>query len=368
MARKNIFLGKGKYPLFANNVYKLFMKGDWFNYMDVVKVTSEGPSDYKSVASDQVSKTDSYGELRKAFRDVTTEIEARAGKDSVEQKGNNRNRVFRYVGQDRELLHDMLLDVERKGIADLRDFCLATSGFLPVEWVDYFLRNSLEHIDIMKFRRKPIISTAEADVKLTNKNLIPDIYEHIINKRVLRVEYDHDDQDTLTREHHVDVFSPHHLREYNSRWHVFGVFNNHVGDDQHIALDRIRHIEVATTEKFIEPSSADLYATFFDDIIGLTHFRKDGNLEPIEDVTIRVHNLYMFNLVTTKPFHSSQKTTKPFADHPDGRYGEITLRVRFNLELQGAVLQMGRAVEVVSPASIRQKIKDEVAKLYDLYK
>ena len=48
----------------------------------------------------------------------------------------------------------------------------------------------------------------------------------------------------------------------------------------------------------------------------------------------------------------------PFGEHEDGNYGEVRLTIEPNRELRGRILLYGDNLEVISPMSLREQIKE----------
>jgi predicted DNA-binding transcriptional regulator YafY len=114
------------------------------------------------------------------------------------------------------------------------------------------------------------------------------------------------------------------------------------------------------------PAPKGFYQQFFNNIIGVTHEKE----AKVEKVVIRTKTEYQHGLLLTKPFHHSLKETQPYGEHSDGTYGEVTLTVEPNRELRGRILLYGENLEVVSPQSLREQIKEIVRRQmeqYDLY-
>ena len=62
--------------------------------------------------------------------------------------------------------------------------------------------------------------------------------------------------------------------------------------------------------------------------------------------------------VRKEPLHHSQKESIPYGEHEDGCYGEVTLTIEPNRELQGKILAYGQYLEVMRPQSLREQIED----------
>ena len=48
----------------------------------------------------------------------------------------------------------------------------------------------------------------------------------------------------------------------------------------------------------------------------------------------------------------------PFGEYEDGNYGEVRLTIEPNRELRGRILLYGENLEVISPLSLREQIKE----------
>ena len=98
-------------------------------------------------------------------------------------------------------------------------------------------------------------------------------------------------------------------------------------------------------------------------IIGVTH-EKGAN---IEEVVIRTKTEYQHGLLLTKPLHHSQEEMLPFGEHDGQWYGEVRLTIEPNRELQGRILLYGENLEVMSPQSLREQIKEILKKQMEQY-
>ena len=57
----------------------------------------------------------------------------------------------------------------------------------------------------------------------------------------------------------------------------------------------------------------------------------------------------------------------PFGEHEDGNYGEVRLTIEPNRELRGRILLYGDNLEVISPKSLREQIRDILKRQLELY-
>ena len=171
------------------------------------------------------------------------------------------------------------------------------------------------------------------------------------------------------------ILHPHYIKSYNGRKFVFGfsVVNYYdkaqgcetkVFESGVFPFDRVisESVNVLKQEAY-NPSNIN-YNTFFDDVIGVTHYEDEkGVLYPLELITIKTLTPYAHGRIITRPLHHSQQEQREFADG----YGLITLNVRYNKEFLGALFGFESGVEVLSPQYIRDFFKAEASQMYKLY-
>ena len=358
MSCNNIFDGESFHAIFARIVYKWLISRSWVTYADIM-------ADYLGLNSSKelmcnVSKCDNYGELKKAFRDIRNTIIARNGNDCIEEKGNNRNKHFRYIGINNDPLSDL---INAKVINDLKQyckFCQDSAGFFPESWLAYFFKDCQDLLDIKEKKRKgEQVISASLDRILTNIEYLPMLYEFIVNKQVLEIDYK-----PYGKEQETLIFHPHYLKEYNGRWHLFGHAEGRFPENGYnIPLDRIqtRPREKANVKYIVAPTM--FYEQFFKDIVGVSHMKDSSQCT----IIIRAHTYYVYKLTETKPIHRTQKTSIPWGEHKDGTYGEFSLQLKVNNEFIGRVLQMGAGLEIKSPNEVREIFKQRVESLSKLY-
>lgn len=347
---KNIFDGDSYRTLFIRCIYGRIISRSWFTNADVMSDFLGKPLEYN------VSNCDYYVELKKAFMVLRKAI----GIENFEIKGNNRDKKFRYIGKDDDPLRDMR---NAKAIKDIRkyyEFCQNSAGFFPTSWLDYFLKDSLDLLDIKRRRRKgeQIISTS-VNRQLKNIDMLPYLYEAIRNHRVLAVRYKPFDEEEMTL-----TFHPHFLKEYNGRWHLLGHAKGKTPEEGfNLAIDRITETPKIVMEEEYVLAPDHFYELYFDNLVGVTH--KDDH--KAENVYIRAYSNYIFNLTDTKPIHKSQRICIPYGRHEDGEYGEFMVHVEVNNEFIGRILMMGDKLEVVAPEDVRNIFRrrvEDMAKRY----
>ena len=356
--RKNPFYGKGKYPTFVRHIYRLLTSRKWFSHADVMvdflKLKSPTELPYS------ISKCPYNGELRKAFLDILKLIEEKEGTECVETRGNNRGKEFRYIGADDNPLKDFQNAYIINNVSQYAQFCEDSAGFLPSSWLGYFLEDTHDLLKINRRKQRGeqmIISST--DRELTNIELLPNLYETIRDKKVLKIDYKPYDEEIETI-----IFHPHLLKEYNGRWFLFGHAEGKEPEfGYNLALDRIENFDIEKLYVYIR-APKEYYTNFFKNIVGVSHYSQ----EVVQDIHIRAHSKSIFMLMATKKLHHSQETIIPFGEYEDGRYGDFSIQVEVNNEFIGRILQMGEGLEIISPPNVRERLRETVLKMNNLYK
>ena len=106
------------------------------------------------------------------------------------------------------------------------------------------------------------------------------------------------------------------------------------------------------------------YDHCFEDMVGVSHL--DNRI--IDNIVIRAHTSYIFNLIKTKPLHRKQDVIRDYGEYEDGAYGEFVVHVEVNNEFIGRILQMGAGLEIMSPKKARDLFSERVLALANLYK
>lgn len=266
--------------------------------------------------------------------------------------------------------------VEYKNGRDFRD------GFRYKKGYEFYFRNEEEKSELLKkdgderrlfltgglqmlFDGKSAqehLVELECVSELQNLSLVKVLVKYL-GKWVISFKYIQGYQHLMERTVH-----PHILKEYNSRWFLFGYVQHEDGTWEivNFALDRIVyngsandimvHVDIP-----LKKTPKDFYANYFKDIVGVTKYDDAA----IEQITIRTVDFKVHHLLRTKPIHSSQTETQPF-DEEKG-YGEFTICVIPNIELQARLLSYGQGLYVTGGTSFRQKMQDVISQLSRLY-
>jgi len=183
----------------------------------------------------------------------------------------------------------------------------------------------------------------ESNIDLKGIEYLSQLYEAIINKQVLNVEY----QDFKSDEPFTLTFDPYYLKQYNNRWFVFGLNEELEIPTWNLALDRIESVEIIRKE--YRQTDID-WNDYFYDIIGVTRYQ---DKEPESVVLEFTKDVAPY--IQTKPLHPSQKT-----EWVDDRL-RVTIEVIPNYELESLILSFGEKVKVKKPQKLIQVIKTRLS-------
>ena len=299
-----------------------------------------------------------YGELKKAFPEVLKALE-KACPGCIKDNGQNKGKAYKYIGKNDDPLSEERKAVVQKSVEDYVAFCKASAGILPASWFSSFFENTQLLLDTNRESKDGEVRICSgAEQNLTNIDLLPVFYKAIANKQVLRFDYQRFGQEPFTL-----VFHPQFIKEYNGRWFVFGEADREPYQAYNVPLDRIVGEVCEVDDVEYIPAPKGFYQEFFNNIIGVT--REKG--AKVEEVVIHTKTEYQHGLLLTKPLHHSQEEVLSFGEHDGQWYGEVRLTIEPNRELRGRILLYGENLEVISPQSLREQIKEILKKQMEQY-
>ena len=170
-------------------------------------------------------------------------------------------------------------------------------------------------------------------------------YRQIIN--IIHCSYQTGEQTTYTVE-------PYLLKEFEGMWYVLAYCED-MGAFRTFGLDRIRQIQV-TDRIFQRREELERTAEKFNNVYGLVYEPDNNPNAPIEEVRLKVSSI-MLPYIQSLPIHSSQSI--------DG--DTITLHLIINPELENKIMGYGEHIEVLSPPSLRNKIKERIMQSLSKY-
>lgn len=357
MANKNIFAGFGLRTEFVNRIYNELMKRKFLTYADILASYYGRPQGYYDKIS--YNSEVGYGELKKAFPEVLKALRS-YDSDCIEDNGKvGKGKAYRYIGKKDDPLSEERKAVVQKSLEDYVAFCKASAGIMPTSWFSSFFENTQLLLDTNREEESDDgLIRSSLEQNLTNIHLLPVFYKAITDKQVLQFSYQRFGQEPF-----ILTFHPQYLKEYNGRWFVFGDADREPYQAYNVPLDRIvSEVSVVNDVEYI-PAPKGFYQDFFKNIIGVTH-EKDAK---VEEVIIRTKTEYQHGLLLTKPLHHSQEEVLPFGEHDGQWYGEVRLTIEPNRELRGRILLYGENLEVISPQTLREQVKEILKKQMEQY-
>jgi predicted DNA-binding transcriptional regulator YafY len=210
------------------------------------------------------------------------------------------------------------------------------SGVPQFEWVDELIPQLEAQFDLKK--REHAIISFESNQYLKGKEHLSVLFNAINNEQVLKIHY----KDFKSLEPYAFNFHPYYLKQYNSRWFVFGRHHEFENSTWNVALDRIISQE-STSLTYIKNDIN--WEEYFDDFIGVSR-PEGGEMVYVELLFSSSFAPY----IKTKPIHPSQIET----ELPEGL--KIRIQVILNFELEQLLLSFGEGVRVLSPTLLVEKI------------
>ena len=275
--------------------------------------------------------------------DITT-LETDYGIRLQENLKRGRQRLYRYYDLDYSLPLIRINDEERNKIQAAIDVLEDFEGEPLYDWTRSFLMQV--ESGLLNDSPSPLV-TFQSNPDLKGISHFPNLLQAIRTKRVLKLRYTPYGKDTQT----ITIY-PYHLKQFNDRWYLIAQAKGYE-TYAHYALDRIdSYEEVALPYK---DSDVD-FSEYFDDVIGVTV--PDGDAE---DIVIKVTGK-RFNYIRTKPLHLSQRIVEEAEDH-----AIISINVKVNKELESLILSFGDDMEIIAPASFRDRIAEKVKVMNQLY-
>ncbi|HLS31375.1 MAG TPA: WYL domain-containing protein [Flavobacteriaceae bacterium] len=258
------------------------------------------------------------------------------------------------------------------------EFSIAQRGLLPDE--EYLLETAQQLLE--RFENDPqydklsealVLFQDEAQAKadtgygqllFSDKNeayaglgFLKPIFLAIKNKVVLKISYQ-GFHDTEAKEY---IFHPYVLKQYNQRWFVFGYNESRAIEKWSIPLDaRLKHFEELPEKSFKEDQTD--WPQFFRNMVGVRNLSLTNEEARPETVVLRF-NPKRIDYFKTKPIH-------PFWDEflEEGKENQVFFETVINPELIQQILSYGKDVEVLAPEGLRELVKRQTVKLFEMYK
>lgn len=308
---------------------------------DLMKACSEAIEKYTGIEAN-ISR-------RQIFGDITFMKENEGYMIELDEDCKDGKRVYyRYKDVNFSIMNQPMNVREEQQLREALITLTRFKGMPQFDWVEELAMKLETKLNLKEVPSKVI--EFDENKYLVGKNYISDLYDTILSKQVLNIQY----KSFKVDEPIEIVFHPYYLKQYNNRWFVFGR-NQIYNSIQNLSLDRILNIEHNNQIQFIDNDLVD-FEEYFEDIIGVSIEN-----ETVQTVVLKVEKS-LLPYIQTKPLHESQ-FIKPF----DENFGLVVIKVIPNYELESLILSFGERVEVLEPEEVRGKIVGRIKKLNEVY-
>jgi predicted DNA-binding transcriptional regulator YafY len=283
-------------------------------------------------------------QLKEDIRFMRSELGYSAPIDSREISG--RKHAYFYSDPSFSINNSPLNSTEAeqlKSVLTLMNRFQGNPGFEWLSEMSVILKDTFH----LKSNDKKVISF-EDNIDYSGHEFITPLFNAIVNKRVLKVNYKPFGKDAQELNFH-----PYHLKQFNNRWFVFGLNQNLDTPAWNLALDRITSI-IEIHDVYIEDDTD--WDFYFSEIIGVS---KPYQVEEVEVQLLFSEKQAPY--ILTKPIHETQK----YYEHENGLL--VKIKVIPNFELEQLILSFGDGVKVVSPINLREKILSRIQNSLNQY-
>lgn len=254
---------------------------------------------------------------------------------------------YRYEDLSFSINNQPLSELEAEQIRAALQIFARFNGTPQFEWVNEMIPMLESRFGLVE--RKGEIISFESNIDLKGLHFLTPLFNAIVYQRVLVVNY----KDFKSTDPYLITFHPHYLKQYNSRWFVFGYNADNQMPIWTLALDRIESL--SETDQAYKQSETD-WEEYFYDMVGVT--RPEG-IE-FQEITLQFSS-DVAPYVITKPLHPSQK----LKNFPSGL--EVKIKVIPNIELERLVLSFGEQVKVISPQWFKERMVQRVQMATEMY-
>ncbi len=284
---------------------------------------------------------------RQVFDDIKFMRDSQGFDAPIESFKDGKKVFYRYSDLSFSINNQPL---NEKEAGQLKEALLTLSRFKGIpqfEWVDE-IKTRLESSFQLKSRKKVI--EFEENQYLKGKEHIGVLYDAIVNKQILDIQYH-----PFNKLESIQVIlNPYFLKQYNSRWFLFGR-NEEFNTISNLPLDRI--IEINETQRHFTDSDTWDFEEFFEDVVGVT-VKQD--IEPSKILLQISKSLWPY--IESKPIHGSQKLKSKSDDSVI-----IELSLQINYELSSMIFAFGEDVKVLAPEELKTSIKNKAEALVNKY-
>jgi len=254
----------------------------------------------------------------------------------IEKSKEGRFVYYFYSDPTYSILKKPLTDEEITKLESALQVFLTFNGLPQFEWIEDIVCKLKSKYKVAESGQNVV--SFDSNIDIAGLGFFNDIYGYIVNKQPICVNYEPFGKTPIQISIH-----PYFLKQFNNRWFVFGRSAER-GNVTTLALDRIKSIEPKHLDYVPDTIIEDINEYLFD-AIGVSGI---SDLHA-EDIKLKFSE-NRFPYIISKPLHPSMKINQSER--------EVSLHVIVNKELKSLILSFGSDVEVLSPSSLREEIRD----------
>lgn len=255
---------------------------------------------------------------------------------------------YRYSDRSYSIKNQAINETELKQLRETISVLTRFKGMPQFVWMEEILVR-IESTLKDPQRSKSIVDF-EQNQYLRGLNHFTALFNSIVNSQTLKVDY----QGFKQLEKETFTFHPYFLKQYNSRWFVFG-YNDKFKSISNLALDRIQSIS-QSGKKYIENKEID-FDEYFEDALGVT---LETNKEPVKILLQIAKDQWPY--IETKPIHGTQKVVAR-----ESNSVIISLDLILNYELINLIFSLGEKVKVLEPEELKHVVTSKAKALLNNY-
>lgn len=314
---------------------------------DLIDACNKALSEFYIQKEDTKNDAEYYVKRRTIFNDINYMMDSTAGYGApIKRYYEGRRCYYRYEDVNFSIYKKDFSEAELDKLDEALVMLNRFKGAEGFDWVDEFVANFEDKLGRKK-NTSPVIGY-EKNPYLKGLEHLSDIYNYIVNKQVLKIEYQH-----FKRGKMVFIMHPYYLKQYNNRWFLFGITERDRSVLTNVPIDRI--VKIETVHMAYIPNDKFNFDEYFEDVVGVSVPRSG---EPEKVVLKFDKDRYPY--VVTKPLHPSQKEL-------DKENCIVQIDVFMNNELDALLFSYGDQLEVLEPESLRLKMMERTIKMMKIY-
>jgi predicted DNA-binding transcriptional regulator YafY len=262
----------------------------------------------------------------------------------LERINEGKRIYYRYSDSDYSIKNQHISEIDAIQLNETIQILNRFKGMPQFEWIEEMMVRLNTSFNLKSFNSS--IVGFENNPYLKGLNFFSDLFNAIFYKKSIEIIYKSFRQENPI----VMTLSPYFLKQYNSRWFLFGQ-NHELNCISNLAIDRIVSFS-ENYKTYIENTEID-FDEYFEDIIGVT---MNENV-PVSKIIIEI-NAERWPYIESKPIHGSQKIKEKKRDSVT-----IELKVQINKELVTHLFSFGADIKIIEPKVLSDLIQDRAKQL-----